>query len=97
MNTETQERTTEDIAIREYIDSTKSELNEKIDKLIGSGGETEGGLAAEVEARIQGDKYNFDLLKFAIQRVNSSAGLKILIQMMIVFIVISRVFQIHIT
>lgn len=74
LNTETQERTTEDIAIREYIDSTKSELNEKIDKLIGSGGETEGGLAAEVEARIQGDKYNFDLLKFAIHRVNSSAG-----------------------
>ena len=36
--------------------------------------ETEGGLAAEVEARIQGDKYNFDLLKFVIQRVNSSAG-----------------------
>lgn len=34
LNTETQERTTEDIAIREYIDSTKSELNEKIDNLL---------------------------------------------------------------
>lgn len=74
LNTETQERTSEDNALREYIDSTKSSLDKRIDAIISSGGETEGGLAAEVEARIQGDKYNFDLLKFAIQRVNTSAG-----------------------
>lgn len=71
---ETSDRTQEDNVLREYINTTKSDLEKRIDTIISEGGETSGGLAAEVEARVQGDRYNFDRLRFAIQNVNAAAG-----------------------
>lgn len=74
LDQEVTDRVSDSNSIRDEIIRLEDELTEKIKEIIGSGGETIDNLAAEVLARQQGDDYNFDLLKFAIQRVNSSAG-----------------------
>ena len=74
LDQEVTDRVSDSNSIRDEIIRLEDELTEKIKEITGSGGETIDNLAAEVLARQQGDDYNFDLLKFAIQRVNSSAG-----------------------
>lgn len=74
LDQEVTDRVSDSNSIRDEIIRLEDELTEKIKEITGSGGEIIDNLAAEVLARQQGDDYNFDLLKFAIQRVNSSAG-----------------------
>lgn len=74
LDQEVTDRVSDSNSIRDEIIRLEDELTEKIKEITGSGGETIDNLAAEVLARQQGDDYNFDLLKLAIQRVNSSAG-----------------------
>ena len=71
---ETLDRTSNDTTIRESIVSLEKRLTDKILEITGSGGETVENLEQEIIRREQGDKYNLDLLRFAIQRVNSSSG-----------------------